>query len=333
LVDGDAGAAQMGLIRFSATGISGAIQSAKLRVYCTTNGTNNGPAVSLADSNWIESTVNWNTQPALLSGLLDNKGAIATDTWVEYDVTALVTGNGSITFALIADGADGITFSSREGATPPQLVITTGAGAPSATSTGTVEPAATNTSTATPTFTPTATAMVSSPTSTNTATMTPTSTATASSTLIFAPIDDAYIASGSPTINYGAATSLQVDNSPIKHILLKFDLSALNGQQVVSAKLRFYNMDPSSKGGDFYPVSDNTWQEGTITWNNAPAASATPLASFGSVTANNWYEVDITSLITGAGMYSLRISSTSSDGADYSSKEGANPPQLILTVQ
>jgi len=189
-----------------------------------------------------------------------------------------------------------------------------------------------------PTPTPTHTATpINTPTSTATKTVTPTNTATSTptlpaSSLTFLPIDDAYIASGSPTINYGAATSLQVDNSPIKHILVKFAVSGLNGKQVSSAKLRLYNVDPSSKGGDFYAVSDNSWQEGTLTWNNAPVALTDLLASLGSVSTNNWYEIDITSLITGEGTYSLRISSTSSDGADYSSKEGANPPQLVITV-
>ena len=47
---------------------------------------------------------------------------------------------------------------------------------------------------------------------------------------------------------------------------------------------------------------------------------------------NSWYEVDVTSLITGEGTYSLRVTSTSSQGAAYSSKECANPPQLVLTL-
>jgi hypothetical protein len=177
-----------------------------------------------------------------------------------------------------------------------------------------------------PTPTPTYTA-----TPTNTPTLTPTFTPTTISTLIFTPIEDAYIASGSPTTNYGSAGTLQVDNSPIKHFLIKFGISGLNGKQISSAKLRFYNVDAASKGGDFYAVSDMAWQEETITWNNAPAALTNLLASLGSVSPNNWYEIDITSLITGDGTYSLRITSTSSDGADYSSKEGANPPQLVVT--
>jgi hypothetical protein len=207
--------------------------------------------------------------------------------------------------------------------------------------TATFTPTATNTVSApptnTPTWTPTAAVpptntptRTNTPPATNTLTFTPT---LAASSFTFLPVDDAYIASGSPTTNYGPATTLQVDNSPIKHFLIKFNVSGLNGKQVTSAKLRLYNVDPSSKGGDFYAVSDNAWQEETLTWNTAPAALTNLLGSIGSVTTGNWYEVDLTSLISGDGIYSLRISSTSSDGADYSSKEGANPPQLVVTVQ
>jgi hypothetical protein len=217
------------------------------------------------------------------------------------------------------------------GTIPPTFVVTTKTFTPTVTNTvsapPTITPTRTPTSVVPPTVTPTRT---NTPPATNTLTATPTS---ASSSLTFLPVEDAYIASGSPTINYGTVTSLQVDNSPIKHFLLKFVVSGLNGKQVTSVKLRLYNLDPSGKGGDFYTVSDNSWQEGTVTWNNAPAAQINLLGSLGSVSANNWYEIDLTSLIAGDGTYSLRISSTSSDGADYSSREGANPPQLIVTVQ
>ena len=81
-------------------------------------------------------------------------------------------------------------------------------------------------------------------------------------------------------------------------------------------------------------MADNTWSEATVTWNNAPAADAAILASLGAVNANTWYEVDITSLISRDGTYSLRVTSTSSNGADYSSKEGAAgfAPQLVVNL-
>ena len=53
----------------------------------------------------------------------DNKGVIASGAWVEYDVTALVSGNGTYSFVLVNTSADAVSFSSREGAHPPQLVI------------------------------------------------------------------------------------------------------------------------------------------------------------------------------------------------------------------
>jgi RHS repeat-associated protein len=68
-----------------------------------------------------------------------------------------------------------------------------------------------------------------------------------------------------------------------------------------------------------------------VTWNTAPTAETTLLASLGSVSPNIWYEVDVTSLITGDGTYSLHVSD-SVGGADYSSKEGANDPELVLTL-
>ena len=80
-------------------------------------------------------------------------------------------------------------------------------------------------------------------------------------------------------------------------------------------------------------VADNAWTDYTVTWNNAPAGDGTPIASLGRVTINTWHEVDVTSLIAGDGIYSLRVTSPSSNGADYSSKEGTNAPQLVVSVQ
>ncbi len=102
-------------IRFTVTGISGSLQTVRLRVYDTTNATNNGPAVYATGTSWAETGITWTTRPGRLSGALDNKGSISTNTWVEYDVTSQVHGNGAFSFVLAADSADGATFSSRQG--------------------------------------------------------------------------------------------------------------------------------------------------------------------------------------------------------------------------
>jgi hypothetical protein len=123
-----------------------------------------------------------------------------------------------------------------------------------------------------------------------------------------------------------------VDNSPIKHGLLRFTVSGVGSGTIHSVTLRLFSLDSSDKGGDFYWVPDNSWQEKIVDWNTEPAADPTLRASLGAVSVNTWYEVDLSSLVTGDGTYSIRIASTSSNGADYSTKEGAAglAPQLVV---
>ncbi|MBI3181821.1 MAG: hypothetical protein HYZ28_06725 [Myxococcales bacterium] len=65
-----------------------------------------------------------NNRPAATGPAIGNLGAVLAGTWVEYDVTAAVTGNGTFAFKLVADSSNGTDASSREGSNPPQLVIT-----------------------------------------------------------------------------------------------------------------------------------------------------------------------------------------------------------------
>ena len=65
---------------------------------------------------------------------------------------------------------------------------------------------------------------------------------------------------------------------------------------------------------------------------NQPAFDVSAFASLGSVKSGNWYEVDAIPVVAGYGTFSFGVSSTSSNGADYSSKEGASAPQLVVTV-
>ncbi|MDP9302285.1 MAG: DNRLRE domain-containing protein, partial [Actinomycetota bacterium] len=153
------------------------------------------------------------------------------------------------------------------------------------------------------------------------------------STLSFGPDADTFVRSDSPTAHPGSKTSFSVDNSPIKHGLLKFTVSGVGSGTIQSVKLRLYCLDASDQGGDHYRVADNSWQENTVTWNTEPAADPTSIASLGAVSVNTWNEVDLSSLVTGDGTYSIRIASTSANGADYSTKEGAAgfAPQLLVT--
>ena len=354
LIDGDAGAAQTGFIRFNASGLTGAIQSVKLRVYCTTNGTNNGPAVYLAGNSWTESGsggVNWNNQPALLSGAVDNKGAIAADTWVEYDVTSLVSGDGTYTFALVADGSDGVTFSSREGTAAPELVITMGTGGvtvtptrtPTRTPTATPTNPAVITNTPTPTRTPTSSVPTNTPTATptstlavptNTMTFTPT-TGAPGNTLTFTPVADARVAEAAPTTNYGAQTNLQANaaSGAIQHSFIRFNVSGISGT-IQSVKLRVYCTTNATNNGPAAYLADNNWTEtGTsgVTWETQPPLLSQGFDNKGAIGLESWVEYDVTALINADGTYTLALVADGSDGVTFSSREGASPPQLVVT--
>jgi fibronectin type 3 domain-containing protein len=154
----------------------------------------------------------------------------------------------------------------------------------------------------------------------------------ATRTLTLAPAADATVRSDQPTTTGGSAGSLNIDASPMIHTFLKFSVTGVGSDLVESAKLRLYVSDGGSVGGLFSRVADTTWSESTMTWNTAPAADPTPFATLGVVSARAWYEVDVSSLVTGDGTFSLRVTTSSSDKVSFTSKEGkaANRPQLVL---
>lgn len=113
-------------LRFTVAGIGGTVQSARLRVYAY-NSTVDGPAAYATSSTWTETGLTWANRPARTSGVLSDRGAVSTNSWVEYDVTAAVGGNGSISFVLATTSSDGLDLRSREygsSSQRPQLVVT-----------------------------------------------------------------------------------------------------------------------------------------------------------------------------------------------------------------
>jgi len=121
----DSSPASEGYLRFTVSGLSGSVSSARLRLYAF-GGTTNGPRLFTTANSWNESTITWNLRP-VAGSLIGNAAAVSANTWVEFDVTATVSANGSYSFYLPPDVSDGVDFRSREAAAAfqPQLVVTT----------------------------------------------------------------------------------------------------------------------------------------------------------------------------------------------------------------
>jgi Predicted phosphohydrolases len=315
-VDGAADPEVESFIRFTVTGLSGTIQNAKLRVYDTTNASNNGPAVYATGISWTETALTWKSRPARTSGELDNKGSLSTNAWVEYDVTSQIQGNGTFSFVLAADSNDAATFSSRQGSQPPQLVI---AVAGDQALTPTIEPSATA-------------AMTETPATTETGAPTDSSTPASSASLTFVAEADARVKQSSPSTNYGTATTLQVDDTsdPDLESFLRFTVAGVSGP-VQNARVRLYTTTNGTKNGPAIYATNPSWNEKDITWNRRPARTSSAVDNKGVININSWVEYDVTSLVTGNGTFSFVLAGDSNDAVAFSSRQGVQPPQLVVT--
>ncbi|MHC4413016.1 MAG: CBM96 family carbohydrate-binding protein, partial [Planctomycetota bacterium] len=152
-----------------------------------------------------------------------------------------------------------------------------------------------------------------------------------SGTLEFDPTDDSYANHNLPDDNYGSANYLAVRSDATgkgRNTFLKFTVSDVT-ETVVAAKLKLYSTDVTMNV-DAKAVSNTSWTEGAITWNNQPAAGAT--LDTKSPGMAMWVEFDVTSHVTANGTYSFCLQGDySTSGQTFNSKEGANKPVLIVT--
>jgi PKD repeat protein len=141
----------------------------------------------------------------------------------------------------------------------------------------------------------------------------------------FEPAADAFVSSSNASANFGLSTSLRARPGVISH--LRFTVTGTSGTS--RATLRLFVTDATAGTVGAYAVSDASWGETSITWNTAPAVG--PL--LGSTTApatGVWVEIDL-GTIPGDGAYAFALQNPSTDVVWFSSREGANPPQLVVS--
>jgi hypothetical protein len=157
--------------------------------------------------------------------------------------------------------------------------------------------------------------------------------------VVLAPSADAHVQSGGPASNYGTADHLRAkSDSTTYRGYLRFDVPGFV-TDVRRATLRLRVTDASPSGGAVFAVSNayagtsTPWTETGLTWSNAPALAGAALASAGSAATGAWIEFDVTAAVAGPGALPLALQSLSDDSVRYSSREGADPPQLVLELE
>lgn len=130
IADGDLGNQRVTLLKFDVSGVGNkTLQNVTLRLYVKDGGGSaNGPSVRRSANTWTEGSVTWNNRPAPETPPQDNKGAVSSSSWMTFDVTNLVSADGTVTLAVQADSSDDTETYSKEGTSKPQLVLTLGGG-------------------------------------------------------------------------------------------------------------------------------------------------------------------------------------------------------------
>ncbi len=142
---------------------------------------------------------------------------------------------------------------------------------------------------------------------------------------------DAFVSETSPTTNFGRASVIRVAASPVVRTYIRFDVD-LHSNEIRRVSLLLWSRT-RSRGGYQARLVEGRWSERRINYENAPELSLRFVAS-GRLRARRWKAVDVTSLVAGDRSVNLALTTASSDGADFASREsGLHAPRLVVETE
>ena len=150
---------------------------------------------------------------------------------------------------------------------------------------------------------------------------------TVAPTVTFLSVADAYVSSDAADQNYGSDPLLKSDSEPAQEAYLRFAISGVGS--VRQAILRIFVSNGSGASSEIFGIGAD-WNENSITWTSRPALATEKVAASQTAPEGTWVEYDVSSLVTGDGTVNLGLFNTHSDGIGFSSREGSNPPQLLV---
>jgi hypothetical protein len=149
--------------------------------------------------------------------------------------------------------------------------------------------------------------------------------------------DDAHVNQSSSGSNYGSDTTNIAryhGGSFGRHFYVTFPQTGVSN--VNSATLRLYG---SANTGDMevgiFLSVNNTWDEGTITWDNQPGYEVGPIAVTTVTTTAQYYEWDVSGVSFDAGSNDISFVIRPLPDTDYtftinSDENGSNKPELVI---
>lgn len=113
----------IGYVKFTVSGTS-PVGYAVLRMHALSSQRTGVTVHAVADNSWSESAISYQNRPAP-GAALGATGPTTAGEWYTVDVSSLVTGSGTYTFALTTTSGTSVKFGSRETVDAPQLVVDT----------------------------------------------------------------------------------------------------------------------------------------------------------------------------------------------------------------
>ena len=113
------------LMKFEVSGIgTRTVMNATLRLFCVSS-SDKGGEFHLTNNDWSEDTVTWGNVPLADREVIASLGSVVRQTWVEVNLSSLVTKDGVYSFRVISSSKNGADYRSKEKAgLEPELVLT-----------------------------------------------------------------------------------------------------------------------------------------------------------------------------------------------------------------
>jgi chitodextrinase len=121
----DANPNRRGFLRFEISGLAEPVARATLKLFAITSHETGVDIHAVENSPWNELTLTHENAPTASAVVTASTGEIRARTWAVADVTALVSGNGTYTFALTTASSRPVIIASKESgpSSAPQLVV------------------------------------------------------------------------------------------------------------------------------------------------------------------------------------------------------------------
>ena len=144
------------------------------------------------------------------------------------------------------------------------------------------------------------------------------------STLNLAPSADSFVRRDRPRNNFGTLNNFQTDSSPQTISFMKYNLRTLSDKEIIEAKLYIKVADASQANQSLRRVSENSWTERSINYNNRPSLGGT-ITSFKAGSKNKTIEIDVTGFVKSkkGEAISFGITSSGTNTAKYYSDEAS----------